>query len=605
MAIARSRILGDPKALLNDIAASIDKDASSACARARAVIRDHADSPRARRILALALRRLGNISEAEQVELKAIELGLRQPAVMAAEKALADGKLEDAELAIRPYLRENPDDAGGALILGTIAQRCGATKEAENLFRRAALLAPPYLEARILLAKLFNETGRYEEALVVLDEVLQRDRNHLAALTLKAGLLTQYRRLDEAGNVYRRLIRSHPADITGWLSYAHVLKTTGHVGEAINAYRSALQIDPARGATWWAMANLKTFEFQADDVDAMQRGLQREDVDDDGRIHLHFALGKALGDMGEYGAAFAHYKKANELRFMQSPHDAQTVHANVLTVEKTFTPAFFAKIAGAGHPATDPIFIVSMPRSGSTLVEQILASHSAVEGTEELFDMGRIAGEIAPNEPEGAYKGKIAGMTSAELRELGKGYIEATRRFRQTDRPYFTDKMPSNWALVGLIHTILPKAKIIDVRRHPLGCGFANFAQHYNWGINFSYDLNDMGRFYADYVRQMAHFDHVLPGLVHRVFYEDLVGNFEAEVRRLLEYLGLPFEEACLNFHQNKRAVHTPSSEQVRRPINRDGMSTWRNYEPWLDPLKEALGPVLTLYPDVPPHWPD
>jgi hypothetical protein len=353
------------------------------------------------------------------------------------------------------------------------------------------------------------------------------------------------------------------------------------------------------------MANLKTFEFQADDIDAMQRGLQREDVDDDGRIHLHFALGKALGDRGEYGAAFAQYRKANELRLAQSPHDAQTVHANVLTVEKTFTPAFFAAIARAGYPARDPIFIVSMPRSGSTLVEQILASHSAVEGTEELFDMGRIAGAIAPNEPEGAYKGKIAGMTSAELRELGKGYIEATRRFRQTDRPYFTDKMPSNWALLGLIHTILPNAKIIDVRRHPLGCGFANFAQHYNWGINFSYNLNDMGLFYADYVRQMAHFDHVLPGLVHRVFYEDLVDNFEAEVRRLLDYLGLPFEETCLNFHRNKRAVHTPSSEQVRRPINRDGMSTWRNYEPWLGPLKEALGPVLTAYPGVPQDWPD
>jgi hypothetical protein len=246
-----------------------------------------------------------------------------------------------------------------------------------------------------------------------------------------------------------------------------------------------------------------------------------------------------------------------------------------------------------------------MPRSGSTLVEQILASHPAIEGTEELFDIGRIAGEMAPNEPAGAYMDKMASMTGAELYQLGKGYIEATRRFRQTDRPYFTDKMPSNWVYLGLIHAILPNARIIDVRRHPLGCGFANYAQHYNWGINYSYDLNDLGRFYSDYVRQMAHFDRVLPGLVHRVFYEDLVDDFEAEVRRLLDYLGLPFDEACLNFHQNKRAVHTPSSEQVRRPINRDGMTTWRNYEQWLGPLKEALGPVLDLYPDVPEEWPD
>ena len=605
MAIARSRALGDPKALLNDIAASIPNDAGRACARARAVVRDYADSPRARRVLALALRRIGNISEAERAELKAIELGLRQPAVLAAEKALADGKLEDAELAIRPYLRENPDDAGAALILGTIAQRCGAPKEAENLFRRSALLAPSYLEARILLAKLFHETGRFEEALLVVDEILERDRNHLATLTLKAGLLTQYRRLDEAISVYRRLIRAHSGDVLGWLNYAYILKTVGHVGDAISAYRKALQIDPARGVAWWAMGNLKTFEFQIEDVESMRRGLQRDDIEDDDRIHLHFALGKALGDRGEYEEAFAHYRWASELRRAKSPHDAQIVHANVLTAEKTFTPAFFDATAGAGYPAADPIFIVSMPRSGSTLVEQILASHSAIEGTEELFDIGRIAGEMAPNEPAGAYMEKMAGTTGAELYKLGKGYIQATRRFRQTGRPYFTDKMPSNWVHLGLIHSILPNAKIIDVRRHPLGCGFANFAQHYNWGINFSYDLNDIGCFYVDYARQMAHFDHVLPGLVHRIFYEDLVDNLEAEVRRLLDYLGLPFEEACLNFHQNKRAVHTPSSEQVRRPINRDGMSTWRNYEAWLDPLKEALGPVLTLYPDVPSHWPD
>jgi tetratricopeptide (TPR) repeat protein len=605
VAIARSRTLGDPKALLNDIAASIPSDAGRACARARAVVRDYPESPQAQRVLALALRRLGNISEAERVELKAIELGLRLPAAVAAEKALADGKLEDAELAIRPYLRENPDDAGAALILGTIAQRCGAPKEAENLFRRSALLAPSYFEARILLAKLFNETGRFEEALVVLDEILERDRKHLATLTLKAGLLVQYRRLDEAITVYRRLIRAHPGDVLGWLNYAYILKTAGHVGDAISAYRQVLQIDPARGVAWWAMGNLKTFKFQIEDVESMRRGLDRDDVDDDNRIHLHFALGKALGDQGEYEEAFAHYRKASELRRAKSPHNAQIVHANVLTAEKTFTPEFFAATAGAGYLAADSIFVVSMPRSGSTLIEQILASHPAIEGTEELFDMGRIAGEMAPDETAGAYMGKITSMSSPELWQLGKGYIEATRRFRQTDRPYFTDKMPSNWALIGLIHTILPNAKIIDVRRHPLGCGFANFAQHYNWGINFSYDLNDLGEFYSDYVRQMAHFDRVLPGLVHRIFYEDLIEDLEGEVRRMLDYLGLPFDPACLRFFENKRAVHTPSSEQVRRPINRDGMTTWRNYEPWLGPLKEALGPVLDLYPDVPSEWPE
>jgi len=307
-----------------------------------------------------------------------------------------------------------------------------------------------------------------------------------------------------------------------------------------------------------------------------------------------------LNDDEDYAAAFAHYAQGNRLRLAQSPHDPETVHKNVKKVERTFTAAFFEAITGAGYPARDPIFIVSLPRSGSTLVEQILASHSAVEGTEELFDIERMARELAPGEGAGSYMDKLVGMSHAKLRELGQNYIAATRRHRHTARPHFTDKMPSNWVFTGFIHTILPNAKIVDIRRHPLGCGFANFAQHYNWGINFSYDLASTGRFYSDYVRQMDHFDKVAPGVVHRIFYENLVEDLEGEVRRLLGYLELPFEEACLRFFENRRAVHTPSSEQVRRPINRDGMDTWRNYEPWLDPLKEALGPVLDLYPVVP-----
>jgi hypothetical protein len=258
-----------------------------------------------------------------------------------------------------------------------------------------------------------------------------------------------------------------------------------------------------------------------------------------------------------------------------------------------------------GAQARDPIFIVSMPRSGSTLVEQILASHSLIEGTEELYEIEGIARSIGRENSKTAYLDEIANLPADRLKTLGEEYIEKTRRYRTTSRSYFTDKMPGNWWYAGLIHKILPNAKIIDVRRHPLSCGHANFAQHYNWGNNFSYDLTDMGKFYSDYVRQMAHFDRVAPGRVHRVIYENLVEDLEGEVRRMLDYLDLPFDPACLRFFENKRAVHTPSSEQVRRPINREGMTTWRNYEPWLGPLKEALGPVLDLYPDVPAEWPD
>ena len=318
-------------------------------------------------------------------------------------------------------------------------------------------------------------------------------------------------------------------------------------------------------------------------------------------IHLNFALGKALDDRGDYEPAFAAYVEGSRLRLDKVPHDPAKVEANVEKVRAVFSAPFIAERKGWGDPAPDPIFIVSLPRSGSTLVEQILASHPLVEGTEELFDVERIALELAPGKPAGAYLDRIATLPQHEVRALGTGYLAATRRVRHTDRPFFTDKMPSNWVFLGLIHTILPNARIVDVRRHPLGCGFANLSQHFNWGINFSYDLAHIGRFYTAYVRQMAHFEALLPDRVLRITYENLVDDFEPEVRRLLDFLGLPFDEACLRFFENRRAVHTPSSEQVRRPINREGVERWRNYEPWLGPLKDALGPVLEAYPGVPP----
>nr|WP_246623517.1 sulfotransferase [Sphingomonas colocasiae] len=521
---------------------------------------------------------------------------MRHPAVVAAERAIADERFEEAERSIRPYLRENPEDAGGALILGTIAEKCGATKEAENLYRRAFMLAPAYLEARIALFKLLNQAGRQDEAAIILDDVLARDPNHLPALSLKGNLLLQSRRMDEAQTVYRRLVRAHPDDGRGWMGHAFVLKTIGRIDEAIAAYRKAVDLEPQRGNAWFGLANLKTVKFDRADIDRMKAALDHDDQDDDDRLHLHFALGKALHDHGDFDEAFAQYALGSELRRQKTPYDPKVLHANVLKAEAVFTPEFFTARADAGFPARDPIFIVSLPRSGSTLVEQILASHPAIEGTEELFDLERIARELAPDAPAGSYLDRIADLSHAALHERGRHYIEATRRHRQSDRALFTDKMPSNWVFTGLIHAILPNAKIIDVRRDPLGCGFANFSQHYNWGINFSYDLTDIGRYYADYVRMMDHFDHVLPGRIHRVMYEDLVDDLETEVRRLLDYLELPFDDACLRFFENRRAVHTPSSEQVRRPINSDGLHTWRNYEKWLEPLKQALGPALHGY---------
>ncbi|MBO9712871.1 tetratricopeptide repeat-containing sulfotransferase family protein [Sphingomonas sp.] len=598
-------IAGDAETVLHAIAALLDTDAGEAVARASGFVGKNPESIAARRLMARGLRHQGRIAEAEIVELQAVAVGLGRPAVAGAESALAEDRLEDAEQLIRPYLRENPEDAGAALILGTVAERCEAFREAENLYRRAVLLVPAYAEARVALAKLFNTQGRHDEALEMLDAALSRDPSHLTALTHKAALLVKLRRLDDAGVVYRQMLHAHPREARGWMHYGFLLKTVGQRDEAIRAYRKSVAIEPQNGVAWFGMSNLKTLKFEPDEIARMREVIERDGLSDEDRIHLHFALGKALGDDGEHAEAFRHIELGSAIRSAGAPHDPERVHANVLKVEKVFTPDFLAARAGAGSPARDPIFVVSMPRSGSTLVEQILGSHPLIEGTEELHDIERIAAELAPGTPPGGYLDAIGALTPAQLRERGDHYIEATRRHRHTDRPYFTDKMPSNWVFAGLIHLILPNAKIVDVRRHPLGCGFANFAQHYNWGLNFSYDLNHIGRFYADYVRQMAHFDRVLPGRVHRVIYEDLVEDPEQEVRRLLDYLELPFDEACLRFHENKRAVHTPSSEQVRQPINRDGMDRWRAYEPWLDPLKRALGPVLADYPRAPDRWDD
>jgi tetratricopeptide (TPR) repeat protein len=387
------------------------------------------------------------------------------------------------------------------------------------------------------------------------------------------------------------------------LSYGHVLKTAGTQEESITAYRRAIELDPGFGDAYWSLANLKTFRFSAEELERMHAQLQRADLDDEHRLHLHFALGKAHEDAGDRAVSFEHYARGNALQRKQFPYNADNNTSRVRRLQEGFTREFFAARAGGGCPSPDPIFIVGMPRSGSTLVEQILSSHSQVEGTAELPEIITLARDLrmeAKSLEVGAYVDVLADRSPAELRELGELYLERTRIQRKQGKPFFIDKMPNNFLHVGLIQLILPNAKIIDTRRHPLGCCFSNFKQKYARGQNFSYDLADMGRFYADYVELMAHFDRALPGRVHRVIYERMVEDTEAEVRRLLDYCGLPFEDGCLRFFENDRPVRTASSEQVRRPIYREGVDQWRHYEPWLDPLKAALGPVLTAYPDAP-----
>jgi tetratricopeptide (TPR) repeat protein len=426
-------------------------------------------------------------------------------------------------------------------------------------------------------------------------------RNH-ASPNLKASILANAGDYGDSIKVYEAVLKDFPHPKV-WMSYGHSLKTQRRQAESITAYRRAIELQPTPGESYWSLANLKTFRFEMRDVQAMREALARPDLPDDDRLHFEFALGKALEDAGDYEASFEHYSRGNALRKKQHQYNSDDNSRFVCRSKAVFTADFFASRAAVGAEAPDPIFIVGLPRAGSTLIEQILSSHSAVEGTMELPDLTRIAAEIFRREVSGDARGfahAVAGLTPQELRALGERYLQDTRSQRESDRPFFIDKMPNNWMYVPLIHLMLPNAKIIDARRHPLGCCFSGFKQNFARGQSFTYSLDDLGRYYGDYVELMALVDTVLPGRVHRVFHEKMIDETESQMRELLGYCRLPFEEACLRFYENERAVRTASSEQVRRPIFRDGVDHWRHCELWLQPLKDSLRPVLDAYPGVP-----
>ncbi len=524
---------------------------------------------------------------------EAIAAGQRNPRMIDAALALYDNRLGEAEPLLRAQLKDDPFDVAAIRMMAELAGRIGRYKDAETLLRRALELTPEFGAARANLATVLYRQNRPAEAIAELDRVRLDDPENVAHANLKAAVLGRIGGFDEAIELYEEVLAAAPHQPKVWMSYAHMLKTVGRLADGIAAYRRALAIAPALGEVWWSLANLKTVRFTEADVAAMEAALARHDISDEDRFHLDFALGKAFEDAADYAMSFAHYDAGNALRRKAIVYDGGETTRFVDRSIATFTPGFFAERAGQGCDVRAPIFVVGMPRAGSTLIEQILASHSQVEGTSELADIPALA--RIGDYPEG-----VADLSPAALRDLGASYLDRTRVQRRTDRPLFVDKLPNNWAHVPFIHLILPQAIIIDARRHPLGCCFSNFKQHFAKGQAFSYSLTDMGRYYADYVRLMAHVDRALPGRVHRVIYERMVDDTEGEVRALLAACGLPFEEACLRFHENDRAVRTPSSEQVRQPIFREGTEGWRGFEPWLDPLKAALCNVLTAYPLAP-----
>lgn len=560
-------------------------------------------------LLAKELRKAGRTQEAWRADLSGVHASSHDPELLRAAAAMNEGRLAEGEALMKARLQRLPDadDPPAIRLLGEIAWRRGDMSEALALVERAVRLAPGFDLARDFLIRLLLQTHRLPEALEHAETLARSPVRSPGHDLLRASVLVRLGDQAQAGEIYERLLAAQPDQPQVWQNLGHVLKTLGRQARAVQAYREAVRRQPTMGEAWWSLANLKTVKLDAGDIAAMQAALrslepagqaQQEDL-----FHLHFSLGKAFEDAKDYAASFAHYDQGNRLRRAMVRHDAGDFSAEAAAAARTFNSAFIAQMGPGGCPAPDPIFVVGLPRSGSTLVEQILASHSQVEGTMELPEMMIIAGRLQSRVDEGEFpdfRAMVASLTPADRLRLGEEYIERTRVHRRTGKPLFIDKTPNNWQHVGLIKLILPNAKIIDARRHPLACCFSGWKQHFARGQTFSYDLADIGRYYRDYVALMAAFDAAAPGAARRVIYEHMVQDTEGEVRWLLDHLGLPFEPACLEFYDNDRAVRTASSEQVRQPIFTGAVEHWRHYEPWLGPLVEALGPVVQSYPDPP-----
>jgi tetratricopeptide (TPR) repeat protein len=562
----------------------------------RAVDANPKDAESFRR-LGKALRVLGDSAAASEAEMAAIFASQHDPLIQRAASAMMRNDLPTAEGTLRQILQLRPDDVAAIRMLGDVELRLGRAAEAEKLFRRALELAPAFDFARRSLVSALHAQNRAGEALEELDRLVIGEDDDL--LAMRAAICSRIGRFDEAGALYASLAERDPNNVALWISLANVRKFAGDAEGAIAAYRRVLEIAPTNGEAWWSLADVKTLRFSDGDIAAMEQALKTPGLAEDDRSQLHFALGKAFEDSGKDDQSFAHYSKGNAIRAARYRYNPKALTDLVDKIEATVTKPLLEARQDMGCRARAPIFILGMPRSGSTLVEQMLASHPQIEGTAELPDIIILAREL--EEAVGTfseqtwvrYPGILADLPAGELERLGKVYLERTKVQRHTDRPFFTDKMPNNWLHVGLIRLILPEAKIIDIRRDPLACGFSNFKQHYARGQEFSYDLGHFGQYYRDYVRLMRHFDAVSPGFVHRVIYENLVEDPRKELTTLLEFLELPFEDACLRFYETKRDVRTASAEQVRRPINSKGLDQWRRFERWLGPLKRSLGPVL------------
>ena len=525
------------------------------------------------------------------------------PPIVQASDLFADGELTPAENIVRAYLQKHGDHVEAMRLLARIGLERDVLDDAELLLEAVLRLAPDYRAARLDYARALYRRQKYPQAQAETQKLLSLDPENREYLKQHAASCVGLGNYAAIIGLYRSLLNRTPpgdleaADLHLWI--AHALKTLGRQAEAIDEYCAAIGIRSNFGEAWFSLANLKTYRFTADQVQRMRLAEAEPGTQTVDRYHLCFALGKALEDAQDYAASWQYYERGNALKHAEARYLPRITETNTRLSKQVCTQEFFATRAGWGAPDPDPIFVLGLPRSGSTLIEQILASHSRVEGTQELADIQRIVMELrgrAEDLENPRFPGVLAELSPEQLRQFGERYMADTRVFRTTRKPFFIDKMPNNFRYIGLIHLMLPNAKIIDARREPLACCFGNLKQLFSTGQEFSYSIDDIARYYRTYLELMSHWNEALPGRILKVQHEDVVDDLEGSVRQILEFCGLEFEPACLDFHKTERSVRTASSEQVRRPIFREGLEQWRHYEPWLGPLQAALGDAPVRY---------
>ncbi|MDB6086548.1 MAG: sulfotransferase [Gammaproteobacteria bacterium] len=528
-------------------------------------------------------RMTGQSAAADRAATQVADLEKLPPEIMTAFTLFADDEIHDAERMVRRYLQTHGDHVEGLRLLAQIGMKMDAADDAEKLLENVLTFAPAYDAARYDYALVLLRRHKHLGALEEMEKLLRKEPDNRMYRTTYATVRAGLGDYDRALPIYRDILVATPNDAEVHLSIAHALKTLGSTQRAVDAYRAAAAVRPRYGEAYWSLANLKTYRFTDSEIARMREDEASARTALEDRYHFCFALGKAFEDRAEYAESFACYERGNALKKSAGRYRPEPLERNARLQAQMCSQEFFRARAGVGCGSPAPIFIVGLPRSGSTLLEQILASHSQVEGTMELADIPRLVQELP------GYPGALTEIEFDEFERLGEKYIADTRIYR-TGKPFFIDKMPNNFRHLGLIHLILPNAKIIDARRHPLACCFSNYKQLFAVGQQFTYGIDDITRYYRMYVDLMAHWDAALPGKVLRIHYEDVIADLESNVRRILEFCGLEFEPGCLDFHKTERRIHTASSEQVRRPIFKEGLDQWQHFEPWLGPLKAALG---------------